>query len=373
MKQLKVALVYDRVNKIGGAERVLLALHDIWPNAPLYTAVYDKKRAAWANDFLVRSSFIQHIPFAKSHHEVFPWLTPMAFESFSFDDFDIVISVTSAEAKSIITKPHTLHICYCLTPTRYLWSGSQDYQNNPNIGLPNWATSLGLRAWKKRLQYWDRIASARPDYYIAISQLVASRIEKYYKLKVEKIIYPPVEIDMFSENGQTIKRGNYFLVVSRLVPYKRIDIIIDACNQTGVPLVIVGKGAEEKRLIAMAKKNITFKHAVNDHDLVTLYRQCKAYISMAQEDFGISAVEAQACGRPVISYKKSGIAEIIIDGKTGILFDTQTSESLIKALKSFDGGWYDSVLCATNAGRFSKSHFMRTMKDTVEQLYNTYI
>jgi glycosyltransferase involved in cell wall biosynthesis len=373
MKQRKVALVYDRVNKIGGAERVLLALHEIWPHAPLYTAVYDKKRATWANDFLVRSSFIQRIPFAKNHHELFPWLTPMAFESFSFDDFDIVISVTSAEAKNIITKPHTLHICYCLTPTRYLWSGNEDYQNNPNIGLPNWITSLGLRLWKKRLQYWDRIASARPDYYLAISSLVGTRIQEYYKRKVEKVIYPPVETDIFLKNTQPIKPGSYFLVVSRLVPYKRVDIIIDACNKTGLPLVIVGDGVELLRLMRMARKNIQFKQHVSDQELVNLYRQCKAYISAAQEDFGISAVEAQAAGKPVISYKKSGIAEIIVEGKTGMLFAEQTTGSLVTALKSFDSGWYDSVLCATNAQRFSKSHFMRTMKDTVEQLYNTYI
>jgi glycosyltransferase involved in cell wall biosynthesis len=373
MKQLKVAFVYDRVNKIGGAERVLLALHDIWPQAPLYTAVYDKKRAAWANDFLVHPSFIQHIPLAKNHHEIFPWATPMAFELFSFDAYDIVISVTSAEAKNIITKPNTLHICYCLTPTRYLWSGSRDYQNNPNIGIPKWITSLGLRVWKKHLQYWDRIASARPDYYLAISDLVATRIQHYYKRRSEKVIYPPVETEMFLKNNQTTHPGDYFLVVSRLVPYKRVDIIIDACNKTGLPLVIVGDGTELSRLMRMAKGNITFKHTVTDQELVNLYHQCKAYISASEEDFGISAVEAQAAGKPVISYRKSGIAEVVVEGKTGMLFDEQTTESLVKVLKSFNAGCYDSVLCKTNAGRFSKLHFMRTMKETVEQLYNTYI
>jgi glycosyltransferase involved in cell wall biosynthesis len=187
------------------------------------------------------------------------------------------------------------------------------------------------------------------------------------------VIYPPVETEMFSKNILSNKPGEYFLVVSRLVPYKRIDIIIDACNKAGLPLVIVGDGSELSRLMRMAGKNITFKQNVSDQELVKLYRQCKAYISASEEDFGIAAVEAQAAGKPVISYKKSGIAEIIIDGKTGIFFDQQTSESLVKTLKSFDAGCYDSVLCETNAGRFSKSRFMQTMKDTVEQLYNTYI
>jgi glycosyltransferase involved in cell wall biosynthesis len=373
MKQLNVAMVYDRVNKIGGAERVLLALHEIWPQAPLYTAVYDTKRTTWANVFRIYSSFIQHIPFAKNHHELFPWLTPLAFEQFSFDEYDVIISVTSAEAKNIITKPQTLHICYSLTPTRYLWSGIKEYQDNPNIGIPNWISSLGLRMWRKTLQRWDTIAAARPDYYLAISDLVSRRIQQYYKRNVEKVIYPPVDINKFFKNSLSKKSGDYFLVVSRLVPYKHIDIVIDACNVLGVPLVIVGEGTEKNRLQSLAKKNISFKQHVSDQELVGLYDGCKAYISAAEEDFGIAAVEAQAAGKPVISYKKSGIAEIIIDGKTGILFTEQTSKSLIQALKTFEGGWYDSVLCKTNAERFSKEHFMHTMKDTVEQLYNTYI
>jgi glycosyltransferase involved in cell wall biosynthesis len=373
MKQLKVAFVYDRINKIGGAERVLLALHEIWPDAPLFTAVYDRKRAGWASVFSVHPSFIQHIPCAENHHELFPWATPMAFELFSFDNYDVVISVTSAEAKNIITKPHTLHICYCLTPTRYLWSGNKDYQHNPNIGIPNWIAALGLRMWKNTLKRWDIIAAARPDYYIAISSLVATRIRHYYKRNVERVIYPPVDTALFSRPGKLTQSGDYFLAVSRLVPYKRIDIIIDACNTLGLPLVIVGDGNERERLRRMAKKNITFKHVISDDELVKLYRGCKAYISAAKEDFGISAVEAQAAGKPVISYKKSGIAEIIIEGKTGMLFNEQTSMSLIKTLKIFDGECYDSVLCKTNAERFSKLRFIRTMKDTVDQLYNTYI
>jgi len=169
---MKVALVYDRVNKWGGAERVLLALHEIWPDAPLYTAVYDPKRAPWAKVFDVRPSFLQHFPFAKSHHELYPWLTQMAFESFSFDEYDVVISVTSAEAKAIITKPRTLHVCYCLTPTRYLWSGYETYQETTR-GLVK-----QLHRWMvPHLRKWDMVASSRPDYYIAISKRVKERIE----------------------------------------------------------------------------------------------------------------------------------------------------------------------------------------------------
>jgi len=373
MKHLNVAIVYDRVNKIGGAERVLIALHDIWKDAPLYTAVYDKKRAVWANVFSVHPTFIQHIPLARNHHEWFAWLTPMAFETFSFDAYDVVISVTSAEAKNILTKPRTLHVCYCLTPTRYLWSGSKDYQDNPDIGLPNWISALGLRFWKRRLQSWDRIAGARPDRYLAISNLVAARIRQYYGRNVEKVIYPPVETRMFSKQTPPVSTENYFLVVSRLVGYKKMDIIIDACNTIGAPLVIVGDGNQKLRLAQMAKNNITFRSHVSDQELVHIYRGCKALISMAEEDFGISAVEAQAAGKPVISYRKSGIAEIVVEGKTGLLVLEQSTKSLVDALKTFDPRWYDSVLCQSNAERFSADRFKREMKVTIEQLYNTYI
>lgn len=375
MKNPRVALVYDRVNKFGGAERVLLALHEIWPDAPLYTAVYNKTKATWSSAFAVHPSFLQRFPFAKNHHELYPWLTPMAFESFNFDSYDVVISVTSAEAKNIITKPRTMHICYCLTPTRYLWSGEDDYLANPNIGLPNILTSSGLRCFKPVLKRWDIMASARPDFYIAISKIVASRIETYYRRHVDQVIYPPVDTTKFSEMNQKYIRNknDYFLVVSRLVPYKRIDLIIDAFNFLGWPLVVVGEGFEKKNLMKRAGNNIRFTGWLTDKDLASYYQGCRAFIIAAQEDFGISAVEAQAMGKPVISYRNSGVSEIIIEGKTGRLFDSQTAQSLIESLKLFTDEWYDSALCKTNAQRFSTGRFIKEMKDSVLGLYNIYI
>ena len=229
---MKIAFVYDRVNKWGGAERVLLALHDIWPDAPLFTAVYHPGKAAWARVFpAVVPTFLEHAPFSRSHHELYPWATPLAFETFVFDGFDAVISVTSAEAKNIITKPQTLHICYCLTPTRYLWGEHAVYA----------AGSRWLEALAPTLRRWDRYASQRPDYYIAISHRVAERIKRYYHREVSEVIYPPVEMpastrQRFNASAQKPSTQgrkdalthDYFLVVSRLVPYKRIDIIIEA-------------------------------------------------------------------------------------------------------------------------------------------------
>ena len=354
---MKIALVYDRVNKWGGAERVLLALHEIWPEAPLFTAVYDAHRASWADVFEVHPSFMQHMPLAKRHHELFPWLTPMAFESFSFDDYDVVLSVTSAEAKNIITKPGTVHICYCLTPTRYLWSAKDEYEKSGFAGKV-------LRALTPMLQRWDLIAATRPDYYLAISHRVEHRIKKYYNRNVEKVIYPPVDTKMFQmRNGQS--ENNYFLCVSRLVPYKRVDIVIDAFNTLGWNLKIIGSGSSERGLKKRAKHTIEFVGGdLTDSQLAAYYQRSRAFISAADEDFGIAALEAQACGTPVICPRESGMAETVIEGKTGELFDTD----LLDVLHIFDTKRYDSVLCRMNAEKFSVSRCKKEIQEEVTRL-----
>ena len=356
---MNVALVYDRINKWGGAERVLMALHEMWPEAPLYTAVYDPDHARWADVFTVRATFAQYVPFAKNHHEWFPWLTPMAFESFSFDTFDVVISVTSAEAKYVITKPHTLHICYCLTPTRYLWSGHDMYAKSSRI----------LKKMTPLLRKWDIVGSSRPDHYIAISEEVARRIALYYRRDVARVIYPPVHTDIFTPGKSTVK-GEYFLTVSRLVGYKRVDLIIEAFNKLGWPLIIIGDGRERRRLMQMAGKNIRFIRSVTDVELARYYQKSRAFVFAGDEDFGIAAAEAQAAGIPVIAYNKGGLAEIVLPGKTGELFDEQSAEALAATLEKFSRQWYDNHSCRINAERFSKVRFMREMKDMVQELYN---
>jgi glycosyltransferase involved in cell wall biosynthesis len=360
---MKLAFVYDRVNKWGGAERVLLALHEIWPDAPLYTAVYDPSRAAWAKVFHVHASFLQYVPFARRHHELYPWLTPMAFESFSFDAFDVVLSVTSAEAKNIITKPGTVHICYCLTPTRYLWNAKKEYEESGIAGKV-------LHLTAPMLKKWDLIASARPDYFLTISNHVKDRIKKYYNRNVDAVIYPPVDLDKFKINEKSkMKNDNYFLCISRLVPYKRIDLVIDAFNTLGWPLTIIGTGMGRRALRAGAKNNIAFiTRYLTDAELVAYYQRCRAFVFAGDEDFGLIALEAQACGKPVICYRGSGMAETVIDGKTGILFDRATKESLLGALRTFSLGRYDSASCRANARRFGKGRFIKEMRAAVEKL-----
>lgn len=364
---MNVALVYDRVNKYGGAERVLEALHEIWPDAPLYTAVYDPKGAPWAADFDVRPSFLQKIPFAVSHHEFFAWLTPLAFEQFSFDEYDLVLSVTSAEAKGIITKPTTLHVCYCLTPTRYLWSGREVYEETPGL------SGLGLRLWGSTLRRWDKIAATRPDDYIAISQRVAKRIKKYYGRKSE-IVYPPVDTDRFTMNDKRLTKGSYYLAVSRMVGYKRLDIVVEACNKLGLPLVVIGDGRQKSELMNRAGATIRFvDNHLTDRQLVGYYQDCRAFIHGADEDFGMSLVEAQACGKPVIAYKHSAASEIVISGKTGILFETQSVRSLTQAIVQSRKKRFDSAACRNNALRFSKKTFKQAMSATIGTLYQHYI
>lgn len=367
---MRIALVYDRVNKFGGAERVLLALHEIWPHAPLFTAVYNPKRASWAKVFAIKTSFLQHIPFASERHELFPLLTPLAFESFDFSQFDVVLSITSAEAKGIITKPSTLHICYCLTPTRYLWSGYHTYLRQPGLGVLNPLARLFMQACTPSLRVWDSIASQRVDRYIAISKRVKERIEKYYRKRGE-IIYPPVDTDTFTlTTKKSDEAGDFFLIVSRLVPYKRIDYVIAAFRKLKWKLIIIGSGIDEGRLKRMAQSNIEFINGdLTDQKLCWYYQNCRALLFAGEEDFGLTAVEVQACGRPVIAFSQSGVAESIRNGVTGQLYHEQNEASLTNALRTFQKRTYMPDACRRNALHFRKTEFKKQMKNTIERLW----
>lgn len=362
---MNIAFVYDRVNKFGGAERILLALHEIWPKAPLFTALYNPDNAPWAKRFQIIPSFISKILFIDKHHEILPLLTPFAFETFDFKKYDIVISVTSSDAKGIITLPSTLHICYCLTPTRYLWSGYYDYLVQPGLGLLNQTARVIIRLISSRLRDWDFISSRRPDHYIAISQTVARRIKVYYKKKAP-VIYPPVNTDLF-RLGNKEKKQNYYLIVSRLVPYKKIDYVISAFNKLGWKLKIVGNGIDETRLKKMAHNNIQFIVGnLTDQKLSWYYQNCRALIFPGEEDYGLTAVEALASGSPVIAYKGGGVTESVESGITGELFDSPDEKSLISALKKFGKNQYSPNACRRRALKVSGFKFQNSIKKEVE-------
>jgi glycosyltransferase involved in cell wall biosynthesis len=375
MKQ-KVAIVYDRVNKFGGAERVLLALHEMFPDAPLFTSVYNQKTTKWADVFpKIYTSFLQNVPILKNYHELLGWLTPLAFEQFKFDEYDLVISVTSEAAKGVITGTKTKHVCYMLTPTRYLWSGYDFYLNNrPQIFkiFPFYK----MIAWPllTYLKWWDKVAAQRPDKIIAISTEVQERIKKYYNRESE-IVFPPCELHFkkslvggrrlqsravsrnFFENAFTY----YYLTHGRFVQYKRLDLVLEVFKKNELPLVVSGTGSEFERLKTNRYKNIKFISNPSDEELIGLYNNAKAFLMPQEEDFGITSVEAQSFGIPVIAYKKGGSLDIVIDGKTGLFFDEQTPESLADAIAKFDTTSFDRRYLITNAKHFSKENFKKNL------------
>lgn len=362
---MKVALVYDRVNKWGGAERLLLTLHEIFPDAPLYTSVYNPKKASWADVFKVKTSFLQKLPFASLRHDIYATFMPIAFESFSFDEYDVVISVASEAAKGIITKPKTLHINYCLTPTRYLWSGYKEYFKNPLFRAIAYPAVYYLRVW-------DYVASRRPDVYIAISKEVKGRIKKYYD-KESEVIYPPISIHNSEFTPQNLKQDSFFLVVSRLVPYKRIDIAIRACNKLRLPLKIVGVGSEEKRLKRIAGPTVEFLGSLTDSELLRYYKACLALLFPGYEDFGMVMGEAQSFGKPIIAFKGGGALELIKEGKTGRFFYPQNTEALIKCLATFKPDNFSANTIQDWAKKFGNDRFKKEFLDRVSALFKEHI
>jgi glycosyltransferase involved in cell wall biosynthesis len=361
---MKIALVYDRINKWGGAERVLLSLHKLFPKAPVFTSVYSPQHAKWADSMEVKTSFLQKYPHAISHHELYPYLMPMSFERFSFSEYDLVISLTSEAAKGIITQPGTKHICYCLTPTRYLWSGYSEYFKDSNLRMITKPVVSYLRKW-------DKVAAKRPDTFVAISKEVHDRIKKYYN-RDSSVIYPPVVIGSKHQeksNKRQVK-NDYFLIVSRLskfTKYKRIDLAIQACNELQLPLKIIGEGNWKKELTQMAGPTIEFVGNVDDEKLQEYYQNCKALLFPALEDFGLAVVEAQGFGKPVIAFRGGGAVETITEGKTGLFFDEQTKDSLIQTLYLFNKMNFDEEVCKKNAKRFSEANFASSFLKLVQQ------
>lgn len=358
---MKTALVYDRVNKWGGAERVLLALHKIFPDAPLYASVYNPEKAKWAQDFDIRTSFLQSLPVARDHHETVPFVMPLAFESFDFDEFDLVISVTSEAAKGIITKPKTKHICYCLTPTRYLWSGYDEYFKDQFFKLLAYPAVSYLRKW-------DIAASSRPDVFVALSKEVQARIRKYYGRESE-LVYPPAGIEVKYKSNKA--SGNYYLAVSRLskfTKYKRIDLVIEACNRLRLPLKIAGYGNWEGDLKRMAGPTIEFLGNISEEKLAYFYQNCKALIFPAHEDFGLTIVEAQQFGKPVIAYRGGGALETVVENKTGFFFDAQNTDALVGAIEKFEKSNLKAEDCIHQAEKFSFENFRKNILSLVERV-----
>ncbi len=359
---MRVALVHDWLTNLGGGERVLAALADVFIDAPIYTSVYNPGKLSLFKDRDVRTSFLQNWPLAQRKHQLYPILRTLAFESFNFSQYDIVISSSSAEAKGIITTTETMHISYIHPPTRYYWSGYDDYLRSPGMGALNPLAKDVMPHYAKKMRHWDYAAAQRPDMLVANSQTVADRISRYYN-RSSKVIFPPVDVDRFKVSKE---KGKYYLVVSRLIPYKRVDLAVQACNKLKLPLKIVGVGPEMKRLQSIAGPTIEFLGSLSDEQTASQYTNCKAFIFTANEDFGITPVEAMAAGKPVIAYNKGGATETVKDSITGVFFEKQSKESLIKAIKASEQINYSSAQIIARAELFSKKRFIKNILDLVE-------
>lgn len=375
---MKVALVHDHLAQDGGAEKVLQVFAGMYPEAPIYTLLYEKNNANKNyKGKKIETSVIQKLPGGVKHYQWYLPFMPVAVEFFDLNEYDLVISDTSSFAKGVITSPHTLHVCYCHTPTRYLWSDTHQYINE--LKYNKWMKKI-ISLVLNRIRMWDKLAADRVDVFIANSKTVQKRITKYYR-RDSVVIYPPVETERFSlASVDPIKQEKpYFLIGCRLAPYKRVDITIEAFKSLGEEyrLKIFGDGVDMKRLkkIAGDSSNIEFIGRVSDEEKAELYRNALAFINPQEEDFGITPVEAMASGRPVLAYRQGGATETVKEGETGLFFDEQTSEAIAAIVHKFytktkEGEYHwDSAAIRRHAEGFSVANFKRQITEFISQHY----
>lgn len=378
LSALKIALVHDDLTQYGGGERVFLAIREIFPTAAIYTSMITDEWRKRLGGQRPHTSFMQRLLFKERLERAYFPLYPLAFESFDFSDFDLVISSSSRFAHGIITRPETIHICYMHSPGRQFWEAESYFENNPRLG--------GLLSpVLSYLRLWDQAAAQRVDHFIANSKNTAERMAKYYGREAA-VVYPFVDLDKFRQvgNRQEVKTTNYqlptndyYLIVTRLAAWKRVDIAVEAARQLGFRLKVVSDGPDRKRLEALAQgkkhkakgiSNVEFLGRISDEELAGLYKNCRAFIMTQKEDFGIAPLEAQAVGKPVIAYGAGGALETVVPGKTGEFFYPQTSEALVKVLKGFESRRYDPMECRKQAERFSKDVFKKRFHTQVEGL-----
>ncbi len=361
---MRVALVHDYLAQDGGAERVLKSLHEIWPDAPIFVLFHDKKKIKFFNNKNIHESFLGKLPISDSSYQWYlPWM-PLATEQHNLKDFDVVISTSSMFAKGVITSPNTLHISYCHTPPRFLWADNYNYISDLK---QNRLIKFLLPHFIHRLRIWDQMSVDRVDNFIANSRTVQQRINKYYRRESE-VIYPPVELSSCSLQ----KTSDYYAGGGRLVGYKRFDLIVKVFNRLQWPLKIFGDGAEFDTLKKIAKPNIEFLGQITDEEKCKILSGARAFIHPQLEDFGITAVEAMACGRPVIAYNQGGATETIIPNETGIFFHAQTWESLLDALLNFNYENWDSGKIRQHAAKFDAINFKNNIQKYVVDRYEEF-
>ena len=369
---MKVAIVHDWLVNYGGAERVVEEMLKLYPDADIYTLVYDEKKMGIIfPKEKVHTSFVQKLPMSTRLYTKLLTLMPKAFESFDFSGYDLVLCSSSSCAKGVITPPDVPHICYIHSPMRYAWDQFFEYRKRSGR-----LTRFFMNRWMPSIRLWDFISSQRIDSLIANSKYIARRIQKYWNLS-STVIYPPVDTGRLSPNNK--ESEDFYVVFSRFVPYKRIDLAISACGKLGKKLVVIGAGSQEAELKALAKEafgshpdDVKFTGRISDAEVQDYLQRCKAMIFSAEEDFGIIPVEVQACGRPVIAFGKGGALETVKDGVTGVFFDKQETESVCTAIRNFEElsskGTFDTTKIVEHAKSFSAERFRKELLEHINKV-----
>lgn len=377
---MKVALAHDWLNQRGGAENVLEHLVELYSGAPVFTTIYDPQLMPAAyRHWDIRPAWLNHAPAIHRHHQPYLPLYPLAVTRMDFRGYDLILSNKSGFIHGLRHTARQLHICYCLAPTRYVW----DYDSYAaREGFGRW-TGVALRPVINYLRRWDfqaaQITSTGRegervkgvDYFIAISKEIQARIKKYYR-RDSVVIYPPVDTNRFGSPANGQRGGDYYLVVSRLIPYKRIDLAVQAITRLGRRLIVVGEGRDRPALEAMAGPTVEFKGRLPDRTVVELMANCRAFLFPGAEDFGIAPVEAQAAGRPVIAFAKGGALDTVLERKTGLFFYEQSVEALTEAIEQFEKMSFDPAAARANAGRFSADRFKRALGGFVAEKWREF-
>jgi glycosyltransferase involved in cell wall biosynthesis len=358
---VKVALVHDFLNQSGGAERVLACLHQMFPAAPIFTTIAERRDLLWPGlqNADIRVSWMQRLPGVLRHHRIYLPLYPHAIESLPLREFDLVISSSSAFAKGALTRSDALHICYCHNPMRFVWEYDR-YVRQERFGR---FVRAALPVVIRRLRAWDLRAAQRPSLWIANSSVVAERIRRYYGLP-STIVFPPVDVLRY---GPSTRDEDYYLIVTRLLAYKRIDLAVQAFNRSGRPLIVAGDGPDRVALEAGARSNIQFTGRLPDAEIASLYARCRAVILPGEEDFGIVPLEANAAGRPVVAFRAGGALDTVIENRTGVFFREQTAEALCDAVAACEGIEWDKPALRRHAEGFGEPVFRDRFRAVLNQ------
>lgn len=355
-EDLRIAIVHDYLNQYGGAERCLEIFHELFPQAPIYTLVYKDTALPQYKGWDIRPSFLQPFPFIKDHYKYYFPFFPWAVKTFDLSEFDVVISISHAWVKGI-SKRTAAHICYCLTPVRYAWDLYDDYLKHEYI--PVYFKFL-MPLLAKCLRSWDRHQAQKVDHFIAISHAVKERIKKFYE-RDSDVIYPPSDTQFYTVDP-AVPREDFYLTVSRLKAYKRIDLIIEAFNQMKKKLVVVGNGSELNSLKARAGDTISFETSLSDEEVRDHYRRARGFLFAGIEDFGLVNVEAQACGLPVIAYGVAGAREVVLDGVSGVLYHEHTSAGIARAVERFESLDFDPFKVRECSLKFDNERFKEKIR-----------